>query len=756
MKKNWLNRLIVSYLPIFIIINSLLIFIFFLVLSDQAKNQAYKANHAAAGQVMQSVEYKLESIHELVLKELRSNEYLRPFFNESIPSSPLVNAKVSSLLNGILLSNNLIDSIYFYRDYDGMVLTNRMMIGIDQFGDREFALAAYQDKKMTEWTSIREYHPINGQDNGPPVVSLVRRYPVLAGDSGIIVVNLEAASLQKMIDGMTDNSSSFMDLYDQDGHPFLDKKLQFSGVAHAEEETGTYKVISNVASSTTNWEIRSGYRNVDFLSMASIVYNVWVWLGVAAILLGAAAVIFLSRRNYKPVELILQSLNMSQVRTPESKRGKRIDEFNLIASAIHDLIEQSDSYKKRQNEDLAYRRKHFFKEIMEGTRPVGQEEWNQEMSRLGLRTAGGTMVVAAMEIDRYSLFANGYSHHDQYLLKYALSAIIHEIAEQEGVQAWSEWISNRRLGVLLQYEADAINQSSLAHDISDQVRDWVKANMNFTVTLGIGSAVDRLDDLSLSYEEAQQALKYKPVLGSDTTISTADAELQPQGELYRLLQTVRSLSQSFRLNEEQWKEQYEQFFNGLREGVFTRDDIINLLNYLTFHLQKEMMELPTEFQKVWRTNAESKLAAATARFELLEEVRDEYFDILLDVSSRLAGLRKQRQNHSLIQEIKVYLEHNYGNPDLSLDHISDHFNLSPKYFSRLFKEEFGEKFTDFIAKVRVQEAKKMLIESDAPVHVIASKVGYVHTLSFIRMFKKITSVTPGYFRSEHQASQVEH
>lgn len=117
------------------------------------------------------------------------------------------------------------------------------------------------------------------------------------------------------------------------------------------------------------------------------------------------------------------------------------------------------------------------------------------------------------------------------------------------------------------------------------------------------------------------------------------------------------------------------------------------------------------------------------------------------MSDRLQALRQRRQHHGLIREIRGYLETDYANADLSLDWISQKFDLNPKHFSRLFKEELGENFTDFLTNVRVREAKRLLLETDEPVQSIAAKVGYVHTLSFIRMFKKITGMTPGYFRA---------
>ncbi|MFC3772881.1 helix-turn-helix domain-containing protein [Paenibacillus sp. GCM10012303] len=751
MKKHWFNRFLVSYLPIFIFINSVLVFIFFLVLSDQVRSQAVKANQAAAEQALQSVDYSLRSVHEMVMKEFRINEDLQQFFIETAAPSPIVHAKVSSLLSGMTLSNDLIHNIYLYRDYDRRVLTNKMMVDADEFAEKEFVQEAFTDKTAANWTNIREVLSEPAVTEPVKVVSLVRRYPILSGDSGVIVINVNASLLQKRVDEMTGGRKSFMELYDREGTRFFDKRLQFAGNAEAEGKGKGDPVLSTAVSDLTGWELRSGYKSIPFFSFASLVSNVWAWLAFGSILFGAAAIFYVSRRNYKPIELILERISASPALASDARPGEgRFDEFKRISTALDDLIEQSDHFKQRQYEDLAYRKQIFFEELLSGERPVSLDEWNKEMARFGLRSGFGSLMTAVAEIDRYSAFSDTYSHRDQLLLKYGLSAVIKEIAESESVTVASEWMSNRHLAVIFLIPGGASEQAARVPELCERAREWVKANLRMTVTFGIGDRVEEIGELSLSYEEAMQALKFKPVLGNDKIISAADCIPARRNGMDLILQTARALAQSFRLNEESWKEMYRRIFDILREGSFPRDDILHVMNYMNFCLEKEMMDLPADVQLVWRETAQPQLLAGSARFELLEDVELELQRVLSDAAGRFLAMRQQRHNHKLIQEIKLYLEQNYANPDLSLDHISEHFELSPKYFSRLFKEEFGEKFTEFLAKLRVQEAKRLLVETDEPVQTISVKVGYLHALSFIRMFKKITSITPGLFRSEHQ------
>ncbi|MNR38689.1 HTH-type transcriptional regulator YesS [compost metagenome] len=112
----------------------------------------------------------------------------------------------------------------------------------------------------------------------------------------------------------------------------------------------------------------------------------------------------------------------------------------------------------------------------------------------------------------------------------------------------------------------------------------------------------------------------------------------------------------------------------------------------------------------------------------------------------IASWRDDQSNYSLIVKIKEYITVNQANPDLSLQHLSDEFGLSPRYVSKLFKETFGEKFVDYLTSIRIEQAKLLLLKSASSIQEIADQVGYTNAISFIRTFKRIVGQTPGEFR----------
>ena len=72
--------------------------------------------------------------------------------------------------------------------------------------------------------------------------------------------------------------------------------------------------------------------------------------------------------------------------------------------------------------------------------------------------------------------------------------------------------------------------------------------------------------------------------------------------------------------------------------------------------------------------------------------------------------------------------------------------LSPKYLSRIFKEQTHTSFSAYRLKLKMEKAKKLLTQFGYNVNQASEKLGYENTESFIRQFKKIIKLTPTEYR----------
>lgn len=95
-----------------------------------------------------------------------------------------------------------------------------------------------------------------------------------------------------------------------------------------------------------------------------------------------------------------------------------------------------------------------------------------------------------------------------------------------------------------------------------------------------------------------------------------------------------------------------------------------------------------------------------------------------------------------------FLERNYNQP-LTLMTMAAQYGLSERQFMRQFKQATGQTFTQYMQCLRIQHSCAMLRDSSRKVSDIASDVGYQDIKFFHALFKKITGITPGRYRSSY-------
>lgn len=101
--------------------------------------------------------------------------------------------------------------------------------------------------------------------------------------------------------------------------------------------------------------------------------------------------------------------------------------------------------------------------------------------------------------------------------------------------------------------------------------------------------------------------------------------------------------------------------------------------------------------------------------------------------------------NNLWERAKSYIMEHIGE-DISLEDISDHFYLSPSYFSRTFKAQTGEKFVRFVSRCKMEYAAQLLANTNLKVYDVCEKVGYTSQRYFNKLFKEHTGMQPSGYR----------
>jgi two-component system response regulator YesN len=82
--------------------------------------------------------------------------------------------------------------------------------------------------------------------------------------------------------------------------------------------------------------------------------------------------------------------------------------------------------------------------------------------------------------------------------------------------------------------------------------------------------------------------------------------------------------------------------------------------------------------------------------------------------------------------------------------LADQFAVSLFHLSRTFKEQTARNFIDYVVDIRMLKAKELLLTTEDKIKDIADTVGYANVNSFIRLFKRVTGLTPKEYRDRKQ------
>ena len=107
-------------------------------------------------------------------------------------------------------------------------------------------------------------------------------------------------------------------------------------------------------------------------------------------------------------------------------------------------------------------------------------------------------------------------------------------------------------------------------------------------------------------------------------------------------------------------------------------------------------------------------------------------DYILDLQERKAT--------GVFNQVKKYIDDNYYK-DLSLKSLAENFYMNPAYLGRLFKNNMGENFNDYLNKIRISELKKRILQKDSKIYDLISEVGYSNHEHFYRQFKHFEGVS---------------
>lgn len=133
------------------------------------------------------------------------------------------------------------------------------------------------------------------------------------------------------------------------------------------------------------------------------------------------------------------------------------------------------------------------------------------------------------------------------------------------------------------------------------------------------------------------------------------------------------------------------------------------------------------------------------RYANLREYETEFMNWLLSLHERINSQFDTNKNKQKIKQAMDYIQENYDK-DLNMAVVSNYISMNYSLFSYSFKEYTGSNFVNYLKGIRMEEAKRLLAETDMRIIEISQKVGYDNEKHFMKIFKTSVGVSPSEYR----------
>lgn len=126
----------------------------------------------------------------------------------------------------------------------------------------------------------------------------------------------------------------------------------------------------------------------------------------------------------------------------------------------------------------------------------------------------------------------------------------------------------------------------------------------------------------------------------------------------------------------------------------------------------------------------------------------EIFDYIHNIAHKIVQMVRGRQGaKSTMQDVQAYVDHNYFR-NLTLEEVAPLFGYNNVYFGKVFNKEVGVSFNTYVNKKRIEEAKKLLADSDIKIYDVAERVGFSDVDYFSRKFRTMEGMSPVDYRKK--------
>lgn len=279
-------------------------------------------------------------------------------------------------------------------------------------------------------------------------------------------------------------------------------------------------------------------------------------------------------------------------------------------------------------------------------------------------------------------------------------------------------------------------EDSCVYIVEKENKDFLLKNELHDSYVGISGLHLGVADLRAAYGEAKEA-RIEAFLRESHEVEYrmgilkegGDVEAEKMHQIAQMIGTNK-ISEALKMVEQYFAEVKREQYSGrvLEQSMnILVDEIISIYRNV-LQEEKELLR----FRKIFR-------------FAQMEELMEELTGWMIGFHEKLDSEFDDYKNKSRIEDALAYIRENYDK-DLNMAVVSNHVSMNYSFFSYAFKQYTGKNFVNYLKALRMNEAKRLLAETDMRVVEISQRIGYENEKHFMKTFKKECGVSPTEYR----------
>ncbi len=410
---------------------------------------------------------------------------------------------------------------------------------------------------------------------------------------------------------------------------------------------------------------------------------------------------------------------------------------------MEELSEQSRKVmlEEQINESKTLLRQKFIKQLVQGA-ISDRDEIVRKVADLKLDIECKSLSVILFEIDDYNAVCEKFSSAEINKLISSVESISAEILK-ENAKAVVSHLQDGKFAVIISFgnlRSDLCMHNIIITTIS-RIKSSIKRYLNITACFSYSKIFNDIADINKYFKEAEVVLQDRFFRGKDRIMDKSSCNA-PYVEYVSLeLSEEKSMIEALKAQDHKKIEEcIDNVFSKFIDNRLSYNSVQMICAELINIANRVARETGIDIKRVY--SDKDIPYDSMKKMETLIEIKEWILKSYTKLADIIGEINANSNYSEYTRKAISYIQSNYTK-NVSLNEVAEYIGINSSYLSRVFKEDCGMGFVEYLNNVRVGYAKRLIETEGLKLKDVARRVGFNNYTYFFKVFKDVLNVTPG-------------